>query len=374
MTGAPGPDDLAERHPGQRLGERLGRLRRDRDRGHRAAEDERRDEHDLVVLGVDLGRAEHVEVPRHRRVRVGQAHDHVLALHGLGTEHDARHVDRVLGAARVRHRAHERPVRVADVAVDHLEVALVDRQVDRLAQRPAAVVERPARVGQLHEVAEVLDRGVAPAVVEVVDERRAVGRDEDHVRVADLDAPGGVAGDLGEQARRGRLDERAAHAAREADALAGDVGAGAAEDLGRLGEVDDLDADLFEEGVGVGLDLFEALGRDDLDGREAAGQVRHGVHVACQALGLSRGSATPHRRVFEVRDSHRISSGSYARSCRHHGTATSGRSEPTSQLPTLVEREARPARRDSSRRSGGTRCRASRGRRRVPSRRPASLR
>ena len=188
MTGAPGPDDLAEGHPGERLGERLGRLGGDRHRRHRAAEDERRDEHDLVVLGVDLGRAEHVEVPRHRRVGVGQAHDHVLALDGLGTEQDPGHVDRVLGPARVGDRAHERPVRVADVAVDHLEVALVDRQVDRLAQRPAAVVERPARVGQLHEVAEVLDGRVAPAVVEVVDERRAVGRDEDHVRVADDDA------------------------------------------------------------------------------------------------------------------------------------------------------------------------------------------
>ena len=222
----------------------------------------------------------------------------------LGAEHDPRHVDRVLRPARMRHRAHERPVRVADVAVDHLEVALVDRQVDRLAQRSAAVVERPAGVGQLHEVAEVLDRGVAAAVVEVVDERRAIGRHEDHVRVADLDAPGGVARDLGEEARRGRLDDRAAHAAREADALAGDVGAGAPEDLGRLREVDDLDADLFEEGVGVGLDLLEALGRDDLDGRRAAGQVGHRVHVAGQALGLARRATASHGRVFEVRSGH----------------------------------------------------------------------
>ena len=42
-------------------------------------------------------------------------------------------------------------------------------------------------VGQLHEVAEVLDRAVAPAVVEVADERRAVVRGEDRVRPADLD-------------------------------------------------------------------------------------------------------------------------------------------------------------------------------------------
>ena len=312
MTGAPGPDDLAERHPGERLGQRLGGLRRDGHRGHRATEDERRDQHDLVVLGVDLGRAEHVEVPRHRRVGVGQAHDHVLAFHGLGTEHDPGHVDRILGTARMGDRAHERPVRVADVAVDHLEVALVDRQVDRLAQRPAAVVEGAARVGQLHEVAEVLDRGVAPALVEVVDERRAVGRHEDHVRVADLHAPRRVPGELGEDPGRRGLDQGAAHPAREADPLAVDVGAGAAEDLGRLGEVDDLDADLLEERVGVGLDLLETADPDDFDRRQLPRQERQRVHVPCQSLGLARGPAAPHRGVFEVRDRHLISSGAGA--------------------------------------------------------------
>ncbi len=233
----------------------------------------------------------------------------MLALHGLRTEHDPGHVDGVLRPARMGDRAHERPVRVPDVAVDHLEMALVDRQVDRLAERPAAVVERPTRVGQLHEVAEVLDGRVAASVVEVVDERRAIGRHEDHVRIADLDAPGVVACALREEARRGRPDDRAAHAAREPDALAGHVGAGAAEDLGRLGEVDDLDADLREQGVGVGLDLLEALGRDDLDRGQAAGQVRHRIHVASQALGLARGAATTDRVMVEVLDSHRVSSG-----------------------------------------------------------------
>ena len=78
--------------------------------------------------------------------------------------------------------AHERLVAVADVRIDHVEVALVHRHVDRLADRPAAVVEVRAHVRELHEVAEVLDRAVAPAVVEVADERRAVVRGEDRVR------------------------------------------------------------------------------------------------------------------------------------------------------------------------------------------------
>ena len=38
-------------------------------------------------------------------------------------------------------RAHERLVAVADVRVDHVEVALVDRHVDGLADRAAGVVE-----------------------------------------------------------------------------------------------------------------------------------------------------------------------------------------------------------------------------------------
>ena len=162
---------------------------------------------------------------------------------------------------------------------------------------------------------------------------------------------GVVAGALREQPRRGRLDDRAAHAAREADALAGDVGAGAAEDLGRLGEVDDLDADLFEERVGVGLDLLEALGRDDLDRGERAGQVRDGVHVARQALGLARGPAAPDRRVFEVRDSHRVSfvrRPRSARSCRRPWYGDADGSEAAGELAPLVERQAGAPRGDAS--------------------------
>jgi hypothetical protein len=56
------------------------------------------------------------------------------------------------------------------VAVDHVEVPLVDRQVDRLADRAAGVMESGGHVGQLDEVAEILDARVAAALVEVADE------------------------------------------------------------------------------------------------------------------------------------------------------------------------------------------------------------
>ena len=85
--------------------------------------------------------------------------------------------------------------------------------------------------------------------------------------IADDDAARRVARRLGEAARGGGLDDLPAHPALEADPGALDVGTGRPEDLGRLGVVDDLDADLLEERVGVVLDRFEALGRDHLHGR-----------------------------------------------------------------------------------------------------------
>ena len=73
-------------------------------------------------------------------------------------------------------------------------------------------------------------------------------------RPADLDVVRRVAGVLGEHARRGGLDDLAAHPAREADALALDVGAGIAEEAERVGVAAELQADLLEDRVGVLLD------------------------------------------------------------------------------------------------------------------------
>ena len=111
--------------------------------------------------------------------------------------------------------------------VDHVVVPLVDRQVDRLADGAAGVVQERRHVRQLDEVAEVLDRPVAAAVVEIADERRAVRGREHRVGAADLDVVRRVAGDLRERRRRRRLDELAAEPTREAHALAVDVGPGA---------------------------------------------------------------------------------------------------------------------------------------------------
>ena len=86
-----------------------------------------------------------------------------------------------------------------------------------------------------------------------------------------IDAALRVAGELRELARRGRLHELAGEAAREADALAVDVGAGVGEELERVGVVAEVDPDLLEDRVGVVLDQREALLGQDLERGRACG-------------------------------------------------------------------------------------------------------
>ena len=146
-------------------------------------------------------------------------------------------------------------------------------------------------VRELHEVAEVLDRAVAPAAVQVAHERRAVVRREDRVHPADLDVARLVARVLGELPRRGRLDDLPAHAARETDALALDVGAGVAEQPKRVGVAAELETDLLEDRVGVVLDQREALLVEHLERGELAGQERDVLGVGRETRGLAGGSA-----------------------------------------------------------------------------------
>ena len=145
------------------------------------------------------------------------------------------------------------------MAVDHVQVTLVHRDVDRLADRAAGVVDGRRHVGQLHEVAEVLDGRVAPPLLQVADEGRAVDRREDRGVAADLDAALEVAGVLGEGGGRGLTDDLPAHALGAAHPHAVDVGAGLLPDLQRLLVVPVLDADLLQHRVGVGLAEREAF-------------------------------------------------------------------------------------------------------------------
>ena len=107
-------------------------------------------------------------------------------------------------------------------------------------------------VRELHEVPEVLERPVAAPVVEVADERAAVVRARGPCTGSPIwTLRCRVAGVLGVRLRRARLDDLAAHAARELDQLALDVRAGVRERLQRLRVAAEDDPDLLEDRVGV---------------------------------------------------------------------------------------------------------------------------
>ena len=177
------------------------------------------------------------------------------------------------------------------MTVDHVEVALVDRQVDRFAQGASGVVQRGGEVGELHEVAEVLDCRVAPSFVEAADERRAVGWSEHHVRTADARAPLRVARMLDEFARRGVGDELASEAARNPDPLALNVGPGVAPQRERLRIVPELDADLLEYRLRVVLDELQPFDGHHVVDRHPARDIGDDGRPGLGTCGPSRLSA-----------------------------------------------------------------------------------
>ncbi len=123
---------------------------------------------------VHARRAQHNRVIGHRRVGIDQARDHRVLFDELVAKHELGHIDRILSALAGGYRAHERFIAVLEMAVHHVEVTLVDRQVYGFTDGAAGVVYPGAQVSQFHEIAEVLDRRIAPAAIEVAHERRTV--------------------------------------------------------------------------------------------------------------------------------------------------------------------------------------------------------
>ena len=97
------------------------------------------------------------------------------------------------------------------MGVDHIKVALVDRHVDRFADRAAGVMQPGRGLRQLHEIAEILDGAVAATTVEIHHEGRTVSRRENNAFAADQNRLRRVARMLHELRRRG-LQDFAQHA------------------------------------------------------------------------------------------------------------------------------------------------------------------
>ena len=137
------------------------------------------------------------------------------------------------------------------MGIDHIVVAFVDRKIDRFANRSARMMQAVCHIGQLHKIAEVLDRGIAPSAFAAVNERAAIGRDQHQVVAADHHVVIRVAGILGEHCGRALLDDFPAHAARKAHPHPIGRSPGSNEQCDRFGIVLDVDPDLFKDRVGV---------------------------------------------------------------------------------------------------------------------------
>ena len=178
------------------------------------------------------------------------------------------------------------------MAIDHIEMALVHRQVDGLADGAAGMVDRRRHIGELHEIAEILDGGVTPPLVQRADEGRAIDRREDRVIAADDDIALGIAGMLDILPGRGLLDQGARQAAGKMHPRALYIRAGLAPHLQRFLIVAELDADLFENGIGIALDQRQPFLVQHRHQRDAPGDVRQLHQLRMAAHGAPRIGAT----------------------------------------------------------------------------------
>ncbi len=98
ITGAPGRSSCASAQPAIVSAKRLGDRPGIGHRPHRAAEDEGHDHRALVGPRIGPQRGRHRRIPHQRRIDVEIAEDDAVLVDEFFAEHDARHVDRILGA------------------------------------------------------------------------------------------------------------------------------------------------------------------------------------------------------------------------------------------------------------------------------------
>ena len=273
--GRAGPDQLDQRDRGHHLGQNLRQGRRDGDGRHGAAKDEGRHDRALPGAGIFLQRADHRVVQNQGRVGVDDGIKDAVPVDELCPHRQPAHLDRVAGAFGRGHGAHEGLVVQGQMRVRHMQMADRDRQVHGFDHHAAGMVHGTKLVVDFGDVSEILDRGIAAAFFDVIDEGRAEAGAIDLRVAADLDRPGGVAGVLGKDPRRGP-DPVAAPAGIEADALPVHPRPGLAKDLKRLGIAAKLHPDLVEDAVGVALDDGDGVIVDQADDAGAAQRIGRG--------------------------------------------------------------------------------------------------
>ena len=173
----------------------------------------------------------------------------------------------------------------------HVEMPLVHRHVGRLAHRAARMVQPLRRVGELHEVAEILDRRIAPAVLVVPHERRPVDRRQHQVAPADRHVALRIPRPLHVFARRGRT-QPPRQPLRQMHPVAAHVGTGVLPEREGGRVLGEAHADLLQHRLGVRLDQRQPFLVEDLVVRDAPPDERRRLDVHRRPLGPPRRSAT----------------------------------------------------------------------------------
>ncbi len=242
-------------------------------RSHRAGEHGGHDDRALVARREGAQRAEHAAVEGQWRVRIDVAEQDAVGVDEVLSEQDAGHAHGVRSMARRLGRALAALVAVTEECVLDVEMALAFGYVHRLDHAAAGKMDRRRDVGELDEVVQVRERAVAAAAVEVRHEGRPADRREDRRVPAEAHAARRVPRVQRELAWS-RAQQLAGEAARNPDAFAVHVGPCLAPQPQRFRVAPELDADLFEDRLGIGLDDLHGLAVQQLDGGNAAADVR----------------------------------------------------------------------------------------------------
>ena len=168
---------------------------------------------------------------------------------------------------------------------------LVNRDIRRLADSPAGMVQPLRHIGQLHEFLKIRDGGVAAASVGVAHEGRTIDWGENEGLAADFDIAVAIAGDLCKPGRRGRT-QFARQPARNSDSLAFNLGPRLFPALQSFRTINEIDADFFQNRFGVVLDNLERFLVQNLEIRNITLDKSGGFDCARCAFGTAGGSAT----------------------------------------------------------------------------------
>src|SRR5215469_8566271 len=195
-------------------------------------------------------------------------------------------------------------IRVAEECVLDIEVALVRRNLHRLAHAAAREMDGRRHVREFDEVGQILERTVAAPALDVAHERRTADRREHRGIAAEADVTLGIAGEQREFLG-GRGEQGSRQAARYPHALALHVRTSAPPQLQRLRIAPELDPDLLEDRLRIRLDDLDRIKAQELDRLQPAADVgvleRDRLRPGATAVAAApRGSAGVAHRLGHV--------------------------------------------------------------------------